>query len=309
MAYGESVGTLAVVGIGIEQTPGVAVSPSFYMLFNSETMGNAIEVFDDNGIAGTRGHAAIRRVNTTQKPGGGLVREGISREHLPVFLQLALGAWSGGSTTLGSGTLKETLPSCTIRVFKNVKEFVYAGCKIGSLKLSSSATSQPLKCELSNIVAMTETIVDRTMGAPVYPATQRPLVHRDLVMTIDNVATQPEDVEIEIVNGLDEGVFRNSITRLSIPEIDRRVSGKVTLPWNADTYANQLAKFYSGAAASLSASWADASLNTVKALLGNIFFTGETPKVPGRTIMTLGLPFDARDSVDGANDSIQIILA
>jgi hypothetical protein len=223
VAYGESVGTLAVVGIGIEQTPGVAVSPSFYMLMNSETMGNVIEVFKDNGIAGTRGRAKIRRAQTVQKPGGGITREGISHEHLPLLLQLACGAWSGGSTTLGSATLKETLPTATIRVYKNVKEFVYAGCKIGSLKLSSSATAQPLKCELNNIVAMTEAKLDRTMPAPVYPSTERALQHRDLVMTLDAAASPIEEAEVEIVNVFDENVYRNSQTRLCVQELDRNV--------------------------------------------------------------------------------------
>jgi hypothetical protein len=307
MAYGESVGTLAVVGIGLEITPGLAVSPSFYMLINSETLGNVIDVFEDNGIAGTRGRAKIRRAQTIQKPGGGITREGISREHLALLIQLALGNWTGGSNGIGSGTLTETLPSATIRVFKNVKEFVYAGCKIGSLKLSSSGTAQPLKCELSNITAMTEAVLDRTMGAPVYPATQRALQHRDLTMLIDSVALPIEDVELEVANTFDEAVFRNSATRLAIPEIDRKVSGRITLPWNSDTYAGPLTKFYSGAAASLSLAWRDDVNNGLRAVMNNVFFTGETPKVPGRTIMTLPLPFDARDSADGANDAITII--
>jgi len=305
---GESSGSQAFIGIGKEaaETPGEAVEPTVFFAFSSETMGQAIDREESEGIAGTRGRAKLRSVQTLKKPGGGFSVEGLKAENLPLLLELGLGAFSG--SVLGSGTLTETLSSFTVVVYKNVKKFTYAGCKIGRLRFSSSKSAQLLKLDVEDIVAMTGTPDDKGALAPSYLETQRPLVHRDSILKIDSTPTPVEELTFEIENTLDAELFRNSQTRLAVPEEDRKVSGNLVVSWNTATYASGLAKFLSGETAEVEGYWTDGT-NTLKVIFPYVYFTGETPKVGGRGVMTLPLPFEAKDAADGANDSMQVILS
>lgn len=302
----ESVGYKGQLGLGKETTPGTPVAPTVFLAFESETFKNEIERAESAGIAGTRGRSKLRSTQTKKRPGGGFVLSGTKVEELPLLLELAFGTFSGGS--LGSTALAEALPSFTVEIDKVARRATYAGCKMGLLRLASSSGDQLLKLEAENIVAMSEAISADAATTPVYTETQRPLVHKDATLTVDTEELHIEEVSLEIENTLDDDLFRNSQTRLAVPELDRRVGGAITSSWNADAYTHALAKFYSGTTAAVVVSWTDGT-RTLSVSLPYCYFTGETPSIPGREVMTLSLPFEAKDSADGAADAIQITLS
>jgi len=301
----ESAGYKGQLGLGKESEAGTAVEPTHFFAFSSETFGQEIERAESEGITGSRGRARLRSVQTLKRPGGGFVIEGVKAEDLPLLLELAMGnALTGGSE--GSVQLAEALPSFTVEVDKVVKVFTYAGCKMGILRFSSSYSDQLLKVEAESIVAMSEAVSDPPATTGAYLNTQRPLVHRDSTLTVDSTEFDVEEVSVEIENVLDDALFRNSQTRLEVPEMDRQVSGRASVSWNSETYA-ALSKFTGGEAAVLSLSYTDGT-RTVTFSLPQVYFTGETPKIAGREVMTLPLPFEAKDSADGAADSIEIVI-
>jgi len=303
---GESTGNKGFIGFAKETEAGEAVEPTVYLAFDSETLAEAIDRAEAEGITGTRGRSKLRSVQTLKKPGGGFSLSGIKVEDLPLILELALGgAATGGS--LGSIGLEETLPTFTIVVYKNVKKFTYAGCKMGKASFSSSASNQLLALAVENVVAMTEAIADNNL-TPSYVSTQRPLTHRDSTLTVDSTPIAVEEIRIDVENTLDDNIFRNSQTRLHISEDDRKVGGQAVIGWNSDNYTNALAKFYSGATAAIAVSWTDGT-RTLAISLPYVYFTGETPQIGGRKVMNMNLPFEAKDSADGANDSVEIILS
>ena len=302
----ESVGSQGFIGIGKESEAGSAVEPTVYLAFDSETLAEAIDRAEAEGITGTRGRSKLRSVQTLKKPGGGFSLSGIKVEDLPLLLELALGgAATGGS--LGSIGLTETLSTFTVVVFKNVKKFTYAGCKMGKASLSSSASNQLLRLSVENIVAMTEAIADNDL-TPSYVSTQRPLTHRDSTLSVDSTPIAVEEIRIDVENTLDDNLFRNSQTRLYVAENDRKVGGQITVGWNSDNYTSALALFYSGATGAITVSWTDGT-RTLAATLPYVYFTGETPQIGGRGVMNMNLPFEAKDSADGANDSLVIVLS
>jgi len=302
----ESAGYKGQLGLGKETTPGEAVEPTHFFAFSSESFRSEIERAESEGITGSRGRSKLRSVQTVKRPGGGFTVEGVKAEDLPLLLELALGtAPAGGSE--GSVVLAETLGSFTVEVDKVAKVMTYAGCKMGLLRLSSAYSNQLLRLEVDQVVAMTEAVSGGPATSGSYLNSQRPLVHRDSTLLVDESELNVEEVSVEIENTLDDALFRNSQTRLAVPEMDRRLSGRITVSWNADSAA-AFAKFTGGETAALALSYTDGT-HGVQIALPYCYFTGETPQIGSREVMTLALPFEAKDSADGAGDAVEMVIS
>lgn len=299
-------GSSGFIGIGLESDGGVAVAPTVYLPFDSETFATTIDRAESEGITGSRSRPKLESVQTLKKPGGGFVCSGVNAQALPILIEAVMGGSVAGGST-GACALAEALSYYTVVVYKGVKKFTYAGCKVGKLTLSSSKGAQLLKADISGIVAMSEAIAANDLSAS-YTRTQRPLTHRDSVLKIDTAAIPVEEISIEIENVLDADQFFNSQERLAVPETDRKVGGSVTPPWNADAYTAALTKFYSGETAAIEATWTDGTHGLVVSL-PQVYFTGTTPQIGGRGVMNLPAPFEAKDSVAAANDSVGIVLS
>jgi hypothetical protein len=299
-------GYKGVIGVGKESVEGQAVAPAFFFPFNSHTFGKQIDRAEATGMNGSRGKSQTRSQQTLNKSGGGFVYEGVKATELPIFIEMSHGAWSGGTSYFGSGTLTETLPTYTFVVWDGVERHTYAGCKAGKITFASSKGSQLLKVTMENIVALTGVPTSDPLIPTSYVSDGKPLVHCRSTLKIDTVSTPVDDFQFTLENVLDADEFFNSQDRQAVPEEDRNVSGSVTLPYNSTTYAAALAKFYSGAVAAITQEWTDGSY-TAKLIMNTVYFTGQTPGIDGRKAVMLTAPFEARDSADGANDAVSYV--
>ena len=287
------------LGIGIESTEGLGVSPTKYIEIENETLANAINAVDVPGLHGQRSRIKTQRVQTTKDPRGGFNINGVKVADMDILAELILGDFGSGSSWP-----VDTLQSATLLVDKVHKRFQYAGCKFASAEFTSSASDQALKLA-AEVVAMTCTEQDAAM-TPSFSA-QSPLLHRQATLVIGSDEAYIDEITTRIENTLNEEAFRNSQTRKTIwAEGDRVVNGSFSLDWNAANY-HVYEKFLAHTWAALRVEYNDGTRSLIF-LMPNVCYPVDAPQIAGRESMLMTANFEAQASVAGANDEIQIIV-
>lgn len=214
-----AIGTLGKLGIG-------ASSPvTSWLDFQSETLKSKQEIFNGNGVRGTRSHTVERTRASIERVGGGI-------SLIPNAAELAaVMEWIMGGTPVGTTyPLADTLPSREVCVDRVTKVFTYTGCKVDKATFKGSQ-GQALSLDL-DVVGLTETIGNAgTFPALSLDVLTGPFMFSDCVITAGGTTLTPKDITIEINNMIDRDRFFNGLTMASVETVDREITFTCTLPY------------------------------------------------------------------------------
>lgn len=239
-------GTIAEVTYGTTPSPGTLAALTNAFVFESEGVKKQGNIIQRDGLRGTRSHVGDDSRVGPYKVGGPLVLQP-SPVDLLWWLPYILGA-AAVSTTY---SLAETLPSFSLGVTRNSKNFLYKGCCVSRAVISGSKGGM-LKLSM-DIIGQSET--PSAPGSPAWPSisadvTGPYIFNGDTILTINSVARQITDFELVIDNHLDAERFMNTLTIVSAPSLDRTISLKCTVPYQtaqADDLYDQGIPGYTGA--------------------------------------------------------------
>lgn len=294
-------GYQACLGIAKETELGTAVTPpTKWLEFESETFDEDRNWFEGKGVDGTRSKSKTREVETTLDPKGGFVIDGLQGADLDLILELLLGNYASGTGYLG-----DTLPSFTAVVHKPPRYDVYAGCKLSSGRFEAGQEAQGLKFT-AELIAMALTEGDSDdLGTPSY-AGEVPLTFARSTFSVAGSAVRVKDFNLTVANALDDQVYRNSQTRLALPENDERaVNGELTVDWNAANYTAFMARWRAAAYAEFRAEFTN-GVYVVTFVCPNCRFPTERGKISGKEGIEMPVKLEARSSAPGESDEIYI---
>ena len=299
-----SQGYSGALGIKKETTFNVAATPpSLFIEIESETFDENRNWLNAPGIDGTRSRAKTRSAATTLDPRGGFNINGVKGAHLPTLLELALGCYGSGS-----GSDADLLPTFTTVVKKGPKYGVWAGCKMSKLELSSSQDDQALKAAIEAVAASLTVGSSSDLGTPSY-SSEIPLTHCRSTFTIGGTAVRAKSHTLTLVNKLDEEVFRNSQTRLAIPETgEREVTGQVELDWSTANYAATMELWRAGTYAEFRAVYTN-GVNVFTIVCPNCRTPSEWGKLSNKETILAPVKYEAFASAPGQRDEIQVYVA
>lgn len=220
---------------------------SFGIIPAAETMARHGQILERTGLRGTRSHRADDTRQGPYKVSGALRLEP-TPDDLTFLFPWILGGAPSGSTY----PLAETLPSFSLQVDRLAGVFTYAGCKINRATFRG-AKGGIVSLDL-DIVGKAETVgAAGSFAAPAVAASQSKgpyILAGDTSLILNGVSREVADFQLVIDNGLATDRFMNSLTVVSLPENDRRVSLRTSHAFasqNIDLYNQALA----GAAGSL----------------------------------------------------------
>jgi hypothetical protein len=239
-------GTVAEVTYGTTPSPGTLAALTNAFVFESESIKKHGNIIQRNGLRGTRSH-----VGDDSRVGHYGVGGPLSLEPTPVDLLWWLPYILGAAPVSTTYSLAETLPSFSLGVTRNSKNYLYKGCVISRAVISGSRGGM-LKLAL-DIVGQSETL--SAVGSPAWPSitadvTGPYIFEGDTVLTINSVARQITDFELTIDNHIDAERFFNSLTIVSAPSNDRTIALKCSVPYltaQADDLYDQGIPGYTGA--------------------------------------------------------------
>jgi len=289
------------LGIAKEETPNVAVTPpTKFLEIASESFNETRNWFNAAGIHGVRSRHKFASAETTLDPRGGFEIQGLKGADLDLLIEFALGNYASGSGYPG-----DVLPTFTTVVHKPPKYAVFAGCKLASLQFESSETDQGLKATAEAIAMSLAEGDAEDFGTPVY-AQEIPLVHSRASFSVGGEDVRARSVQVRIANALDDGVFRNSQTRLAIPEQgEREVTGELALDWNAANYAAVMERWRAGAYAELRAEYTN-GVYVVTFVCPNCRCPSEWGRLADKNVIQLPVKFEAYASAPGAQDELYV---
>ena len=295
MAFAVSKGWETEVGIGKETTPGTLVTPT--LAFAASEVSPQLDVGREEfpGLAGSRVAPKQLDVLTTLAPHG-TWRMPLKNEDVDLILELL----SGSSASPYSP--QNTLSSFSLCADIGPKQIQHAGCKIAQATFSASQGDQILTATIEYI-GMSETIA--AAGAETIPSpnySQSPYLFHQATLEIDDTEFYAEGIEIRIANGLIDDVFRNSQTRLEIPEGIATAEGELRVDWNADNYTNLLAALATGTWKKLEATFDDGANHTLKFQFDNIVIPERTLDLAREGAVIATIPWRAKASTVGGTD-------
>jgi len=292
------------LGVATEPSPGTAVTPpTTWLEIESETFDEERNWIDTPGIDGTRSRSKHRSAQTTIDPKGSFRLNGVKGADLDKILELLLGNYGSGTGYVG-----DTLPSFTVCVHKPPKYDVYAGCKMASGTFESAEGDQALKFD-AEVTARTLTEGTITDFGTASYADEIPLIHRRLTFTVESEAVNIKRWQLKVENPLDTETFRNSQTRLALPENGERVvGGEFTPDWNATNYTNVMDLWRAGTYGEMRAEYTN-GVYVVTFVCANCRFPTERGKVSGKEAIEMPSKFEARSSGPGEQDELQVYVA
>ncbi len=222
-------GTVAETTYGTTPAPGTIAALTNAFVFESEAIKKTGNILQREGLRGTRSHLGDDARVGPYKVGGHLTLQPSPLDFL-WWLPYILGATADGTTY----ALAETLPSFSLGITRNAKNFLYAGCAVSRAVISGNKGGM-LKLAL-DIVAQSETL--SVPGTPAWPSISADVAgpyifEGDTVLTINSTARQIKDFELSIDNHLITDRFMNSLTIVSAPSQDRTVGLRCALPYNS----------------------------------------------------------------------------
>ena len=294
-------GYQSALGIAKETDLGDAVTPpTLFLEFESETFDEERNWFEGKGIDGTRSKSKNRETETTLDPKGGFVLDGLKGADLDLILELLLGNYASGTGYLG-----DSLPSFTTVACKPPRYDVYAGCKMTSGRFEAGQDAQGLKFT-AEVVAMSLAEGDSgDLDTPSYND-EIPLTFAGATFAVGETAVRVKDFNFTVANAIDDQVYRNSQTRLALPENDERdVSGELTVDWNAANYTAFMAKWRASTYAEFRAEFTN-GVYVVTFVCPNCRFPSERGKIAGKEGIEMPVRLLARASAPGQADELYI---
>ena len=297
-------GYAGALGIAVEETPGDAVTPpTTFLEIESETFDEERNWEEAKGIHGVRSKSLSDEAETTLDPKGGFVLPGVKGADMDLILQLLLGSYSSGTGYLG-----DELNSFTVVVNKPPNYDVYAGCKMASGRFEASQDAQALKFT-SEIAAMT--LVEgnaASLGTPSY-ANEIPMTFRRATFSVAGSPVYAKSFNLTVANALDTEVYRNSQTRIAIPENDERdVSGELAIDWNTANYTAFMDRWRAPSYAEFQAEFTNGVYN-LTFVCPNCRYPSERGKIADKGLIDMPVKFVARASATGQQDELQVLLA
>jgi len=296
-------GRVFTVGMSVEANAGVAVIPTQFPELISEGFMRNPNRQDITGLNGSRSHHSQATAE-----GNIDARGAFSMNARKQWLRHIL-YWTLGGGNENAPTLAETVKTFTAEVDTSVRVLTYAGCKIGTLELTSESNN-PLIVNVSDVIAMS--VADAVAGTATSPTrtiTNALMMHHALTLTVDGSAMYCNSYAMTINNALEDDHFQNSVSRVAIPEGDRIITGSVVADWsvlNAVTRGTWT-KFVSGATASLSAAYSDGT-NTLTFTMPRVHYHegDRPPSADSRGTIFDTIPFQAKSSNAGLQDELTV---
>lgn len=260
-----AIGTLGKLGIGS------SAPVTTWLDFQSEDVKKRQEIFNGNGVRGTRSHS-VERTRPSLAYVGGVIELIPNAVELAAVLEWILGGTPSGTTY----PLADTLPSRVIAVDRVTKVFSYTGCKIDKATFSCSQ-GEALSVSL-DVVGIAESIGNAgTFPALIIDVTTGPFMFSDCVITVGGTAVTPKDISISISNFIDRERFFNSLTLASVETLDREIAFSCNLP-----YGDQSALYGSGSTgAEVVCTFTNGNTSLVMTMV-KVVFPDESPNIPGR---------------------------
>lgn len=209
--------------------------------FQRESLVQAVEHRDTNGLRGTRSHSVERNLESLKRVGGQIVLQ-------PNVVELGLVLpWIFGTAGSGSGTvtyaLADTIPTRYVAIDRVAKVFTYAGVGVDTATFSASQ-GEPLELSL-DCFGQTETVGNAgTFPALSIDLTTKPWMFHNLVLSIASTTYNCRDFSCTVRNFIDSDRFFNSQTLTAVSAMDREITISATLP-----YGDATAVYTSGMAA------------------------------------------------------------
>lgn len=254
------------------------------------------ELFNSAGITGSRSHPSERTRQNTRRVSGSITLNPNSVE-----LDNLLPRILGGTESLDSFPLAETIPTFSCQVDRVTKVFSYSGCVVSRATFRASQGG-PLELQL-DIEG-----VDETVGAagsfPSLSLSQiGPYIFSDAAITVGGSSYSFRDIEITIDNAVDTERFFNSQTRASIPARDRVVQWTLNGPYGDNSALYSLAVAGVACVATFTNGNRSLSFNSTK-----VQFPRLSPTLQGKEEIFLPLVGIARrdnttDEIQTTNDS------
>jgi len=291
-----------VFGFGLENSAGVAVTPTLFPSMIEGTCPVNYNKQDIPGLSGTRSHPYQNMV-MGQIDGRLTGRFMARKQWLQHFLYWTMG---GGNTT--NPTLAETVKTFTAEVDTYVRVLTFAGCKVSKLELSSEP-NKPLYVNLAEVLAMS--VADAAQGSgttPVRTITDPAIMHHHLTLSLDG-DVKCGTFNLTFDNKCEDNHFQNSQSRLAIPEGDREITGKVQIDWSVLNAVTRgiWTKFKSGATAAMSAVFADGTNTLTITMPRVIYHEGDAPPAASaRETIYSEVPFKAMGSTPGSADEMTV---
>jgi len=210
-------------------TAGATATPIEGVEFVSETLGKDQSYQTSDGILGARDPRLIQTVPGTRSAGGDVTLEP-GPTTASNFLVRAL----GGSYAAGAISLGDTLASFYAEVKRGPKWFLYSGLKVGEMTIEGAQGSL-IKMALS-LVGVEETKNDAAVGSGT-PPVESPYRFQSCLFQVADVDYKPSSVKLTVNNGLDDSQFRNSETRVAIPEGMRTITAEFEVDYTSETEA------------------------------------------------------------------------
>lgn len=251
-------------------------------------------ILDTDGIRGTRSHRSDRTRTGPYTVSGQLVLPA-TRRALDVLLPMCL----GGAESTDVFNVAETLTELQFMIDRVTKVQTYSGCK------ANRCTLRGTQGGLLEIAIDIEGETESTGNAGTFPSLtlpeEKPYVFMDGALTLLGTARGFSSFEIVVDNQLVTDRFLNSTTRAELPEQDRIVSARFTLPYDADN-ADLHDQALAGAAGTLVFTNAEEASSVLTVALGTLQFPARTPVVNGKGETVLELEGQARSTVAGDPD-------
>jgi len=307
-------GLAAQLGIGVETTWSVAVTPTRFYEFTDESLALSIERIESEGLRA--GNRVLRsdRYAVGQKAVEGSVTMDMTAENSGLLFQHALGTVS---TTTLSGSVKQhacTLSDpyalgLTLEVGRpgndgTVRAFTYSGCKISSFTLSNSV-NELLQGEF-NFVGKDESTGSITSAS--YPSSQELLSFAGATISVAGSSYECKEASVEVNTGLnaERYILGSQTINAPVAASMTEITGSVTAEFKDLTAYN---RFVNNTTASLTMAWVGTAITGtykrgITVTMPVVRFDGNTPNVGGPDIVDVELAYKAL--YDGTQEPITV---
>jgi len=304
----------SVVQIGEEVTYGTFIAPTRALEHRSESMTEAIERIQSEGIRKGQRVRRTGRWAVNRKGGAGAVTFELASKGFGLLLKHAMGGVTittpvgftnarrhrmvlGDMDTL-SLTLQKGIPDTETGT---VNPFSFLGAVIAEWELSVDVDGLVM---LSTTFDAREVETSSPLAAAAYPAADRVFGYQDCLVQIEGADVLPTSVSLSCSHGLKTDryyVNRTVLKRRPFPADHAALGGTLTFEFESMAAVNRWRTAAPGAEVPLTFSARGAEIDAGVSwfeLFGNmpkVRFEGETPTVAGPDVVTLSQPFVVLD--------------
>lgn len=238
--------------------------------FTALTQRTNRQILDAAGTRGTRSHVSERVKQGTLAPGYTVTLNPNSVE-----LDSLLPRIFGGTESVDSFPLAETLPTFVTNIDNGDSRFHYAGCVVNRATFSAE---QGRLLELTLDVEGTTLTKSATSFPSLTISTVAPYIFSEVVISVSSTNYSFKRWSLTIDNHLKVDRFYNSLTRASLTPMDR------TITWEMDGPFGDNTALYALAAAGVACVATFTLGNRSVAFTSNkVTFPEELPVIPGRS--------------------------